>query len=146
MLTFKVRWVDVQDFVAHRVQPAVFVPREAAHSQPKAWTGATQVGTSGTDWVLMGGALNNDKMDFSPVRTEDVLRVPLVGYVTARRTLSDLIGLGVQIGMSAVVGVRCLTDETPDMVHLILSHECVDLAPAADGFQFYVGIAIHTER
>lgn len=148
MLTFDVEYVDVRSMLSRGVSVkdiAVTMNRMAAHSQPKAWAGNTQIGTCGTDWVLMNSAVNNPEMAFTFTRTESVMRVPLIPYHTLKMALSDLVGFSVQIGMSAMLGLSKLTKESPKLIRLVLSNDCMDPSPTPSMFLFYVGIAIHTE-
>ena len=143
-MIFEPHWVDVTPFLLKREQPVFILPRESAHSEPKAWAGASKVGTVGEFWVPHGDLLGGEAV-FAPTTAGEAVRIPVWAYQTVRRTLPDIFGLGLQIGMAAIAEMRKYTRDEPRRVHLVLGHECTDLLPAAESFRCYIGIAVRTK-
>lgn len=145
MLLFDVQWVDVTPFLLTKEQPVVLVRRELAHGGQKAWAGASQIGTPGEFWVPTTGLLGPDPAEFSVSTIGDAVRVPMNAYKTAHYALPDLFGLGVQIGMAAVIDLRNHTMDVPKAVRLVIGHQCTVMRPAEESFRCYIGISLQTK-
>ncbi len=142
-MIFSQHWIDVTASLLARVQPVFTLPREKAHEGDKAWAGQSQVGTMGEFWVPIGQLLGEDEVEFSLTTIGDAVRVPMHAY-KVQRSLPVLFAFGVQIGMAAIVELRKHSQRQPTTVHLVIGHECTDLAPVEDSFQCYIGVALQT--
>lgn len=143
-MDFRVQWVDVTPFLLSREQPVALIRREPVHVGEKAWAGQSQVGSTDQFWVPRSDLLADAVAEFSPSCVGDAVRVPMFAYKTSELALAELFGLGVQIGMAAVVHLRHHTQDTPRRVHLVIGHQVTDLRPAENAFRAYIGIAVQT--
>jgi len=144
-MIFEPYWVDVKPFLLNKQQPVFILPREAAHSGPKAWAGQSKVGTMGEFWVPHGDLLGGGQVEFAPTVVGEAIRIPVWAYRTTHRALPAVFGLGLQIGMAAIAQLRNHTSESPKQIHLVMGGECTDLQPAEESFRCYIGIAVRTK-
>lgn len=145
MLQFVTKWFNVTPNLLAQQQPIVdvVVDREKNHDGPRAWAGGSQIARTGEFWVPTSGILE-EQITWALSRGGDAVRIPVHAYKT-ERALAAIWGLGVQLGMMAITGLRARTQDVPRQVTLVLGHECTDLTPAEDAFRCYVGVAIRTK-
>lgn len=145
-MNFDVQWVDVNPFLLNRVQPVFLFRREPVMGDrpPKAWAGSSQLGTLGEFYVPTTD-LYADKIEFALTRIGEAVRIPMYGYKTVQRAHSAIFGLGLQIGLTALVELRKHTDEVPLVAHLVLGHEVSDIREPDECFCCYVGMAFRTK-
>lgn len=145
MLHFVTKWFNVTPNLLAQQQPIidVFVEREKNHAGPRAWSGGSQIARTGEFWVPVSGLLEAE-ITWSLCRGGDAVRVPVHAYKTDR-AYAAIWGLGVQLGMTALDGLRHKTQDRPLEVTLVIGHECTDLSPAEDAFRCYIGVAIRTK-
>lgn len=141
-MNFEVYEVDVDALFTPNEQPAAIISREPKISKIRPSRQFTAPTPSGTDWVLLNGALGNDALLFSPVKTGNEMRVPLMRYETKVFTYSYLVGLCIQIGMDVVYGFRRTVSADPILVRLVMSKRCID--DSHSKFQFFVGFSVYT--
>lgn len=137
------QWFDVIQFVAARQQPIVLYKRAPAH-EGKAWCGTSQVATLGTYWVPQTSILQ-PPVKYIQTSIGEAVRIPLWGYDTIHPSLPAIVGLGVEIGLKAMQGLREATQDKPLETILIIGQECTDLRPAKEAFCCYIGVAFKTK-
>lgn len=143
-MTFETYWVDVLPFLLRKEQPRFLLPRESAHTGPKAWAGQSKVGTLGEFWVTQGNLVDGTAQ-FSPVTIGEAVQIPVWAYKAQHRALPALFSMGLQIGMAAVAQLRNHTPDSPKQVYLVVGSECTDLLPAEESFRCYLGVAFRTK-
>jgi hypothetical protein len=127
MIVPKVHWLNVVPYLDKKEQPVVLLPRE-----------------TGVYWTVQGNATDGTAK-YAKTEIGDFVRVPVWAYQTNVAALSALFGLGTQIGMSALQGLRGVTSDIPMLVHLVIGSDCTDLRPELEAFRAYVGITFRVK-
>lgn len=128
MLTFSAEWVDVSTHLLERVQPVAIIKR-------------AKIG----DWLVPVTSLVEPEVKFSVSKMGEAVRVPMTAYDTAYRLPAAILGLGVQIGMAAILEMMKHVRDAPVHVKLVLGNQVTDLSPAEEKYRVYIGIAIQTK-
>lgn len=128
MLTFSAEWVDVAKHLLDQVQPVALIKR-------------SKVG----EWMVPVTPLVEPDVQFSTSKMGEAVRVPMNAYDTSYRLPSAILGLGVQIGMVAILEMMKHVRDAPLHVKLVLGTQVTDLSPAEEKYRVYIGIAIQTK-
>lgn len=145
-MNLAVHWIDVRPNLLTGQQPVMMLERPLAHGdQPKGnLFNKAEVGRVGHYWVPQSSLVGAMDVVWTLTRDGQFVRVPVFAYRTVARAGSAIMATGLEIGMAAVAGLRQHTSDMPIAVHLVLGHECTDLAPD-DAYRCYVGIAFQTK-
>ncbi len=143
---FNTQWIDVRQHLASGQQPVFLLERPLLHGQSSKGGvfGIAEVARVGDYWVPEDDPITGDGK-WAVCRSGTHVRVPILAYRTQERALASIWGLGVQLGLAALASIRQHTSDPPTELHMILGHECSDLAPQFSAFRCYVGIAIRTK-
>lgn len=140
-------WIDVRPNLSMGVQPVMVLERPLAHGDYAKGNlfNKAEIARVGHYWVAQSNVVGSG-MDTLWTLTRDgqYVRVPVFAYRTPQRAAAAILATGLEIGMAAIDGLRQHTSDRPLAVHLVLGHECTDLAPE-DAYRCYVGIAIQTK-
>jgi hypothetical protein len=144
---FNIQWVDVRPYLAAGQQPVFLLERPLLHgNSPRGGIfGIAEVAREGVFWVPNTDPVTTDG-GWTQTLTGAHVRIPVLAYRTQERAIAGIWGLGLQLGFAAMLKLRQRTEDMPESLHIVLGHECTDLASeGVDAFRCYVGIAIRTK-
>lgn len=145
-MKFETCYVDVNPYLATGQQPVSLIERQLpqGHGTQGSLLRVTETGRCGTFWVPDGHLLASDSLSWSMTETGQYVRVPIEAYRTQEKALATLLGLALQIGMVAVDSLRQYTSDRPQVVTLLLGHEC-PVTEDGQAFRCFIGVAIRTK-
>lgn len=138
-MQFQVNWVDISKYLASMTQPVIDVDAAALISRDQSG------GSVGEFWTPIDPLLTDEPTRYAVTRAGEVVRIPMQAYKTKFMALSDLFGLGVQLGMSAIAGLRNYESNLPRTSYLIIGRDVTDLRPTEDSFRVYIGMSFKTK-
>lgn len=143
---WNVQWINPNYYIANGIAEPVFMlerPLLHGHSSKGGLFGIAEVARLGTFWVPEADPIDTDGK-WAMTKTGTHVRVPIFGYRTSERALASIWALGVKLGLASLNSLRQHDDRPPIECHMILGHECTDLAQFGC-FRCYVGLAFRTE-
>lgn len=144
---FNVQWINHSHYIAMGVvEPTFYLERPLLHGESARGGvfGIAEVARLGTFWVPESDPTDPD-CRWGKTNSGTYARIPILAYRTQERGLASIWALGIKIGLAALTAIRQHTDDPPLECHMILGHECTDLAPQFSCFRCYVGLAFRTE-
>jgi len=140
-------WIDVRPHLLSGEQPVFMMQRPLAHghSAKGGLFNTAEIAKVGEHWVPHGPVLDVEDVQWGITKVGDLVRVPVFAYKTQHLAPASIWGLGLQIGLAAVVHLRKHTTDIPRAAMLVLGHECMDLRPAEEAYRCFVGIALQTK-
>lgn len=145
-MKFDVQWCNVLPNLVTGIPPSFMLERELLHgTNPKGSVfNVAEVVRVGRFMVPQTPVLL-DQVKWAMTDSGQYVRVPIFAYRTNGRSLSEIWGLGIQIGLAAAESLRSIDPQPPKSAILVLGHECTDLSPE-EAFRCYVGVAFRTDQ
>lgn len=141
-MLFDVHWINVNPYLERKEQPVFMLQRPLLHGDTKSGGvfNIAEVARVGT-YYTPTSAINEAEPKFSLTKSGDLVRIPVFAYRTQIRALSSILGVAMQLGISATYRLQQIVrgDEI-ESVTMILGHECHEL-PEPDGFRCYAGLS-----
>lgn len=144
---WNVQWVDPNYYIANGIAEPVFnLERPLLHGENARGGvfGVAEVARVGTFWVPKSDPITTDG-NWSQTKSGMYVSIPIRAYRTQERGLASIWSLGLQLGLAALLSVRQRTEKIPSECHMILGHECTDMAPKFSCFRCYVGLAFRID-
>jgi len=145
-MKFDVQWCNVLPNLITGVPPSYVIERELLHGvNPHGSVfNVAEVSRVGR-YVVPQTPVLIENIRWGVTNSDQYVRIPIFAYRTKGRSLSEIWGLGIQIGLAAAESLRSIDPLPPKSAVLVLGHECTDLSPE-DAFRCYVGVAFRTDQ
>lgn len=142
-----VHWKDLTPYLNQSQGPQFYIERPLKHGSDKKGGvfNHSEVARTGEFWTPQNSVISQD-LKWAVCKLGDHVRIPIFAYETMMRTESCVLASGLQIALAAVLDCIKVSGQVPIATHLLLGHQCTDLAPQGqDAYRCYVGICFQTK-
>ena len=141
-----VDWVDEAEFL--RGRDTRMIERAAVRHEDDGPSGThVPVAKEGRFWIPQVSLLDpacREASNWALTQSGDLLRIPVVSYLTMEPSAAHVFGLGAQLGMTAAAAVTKLFQETPTAAVLVMSKQ-VRASDTEGRYRCYLGLALQTD-